>query len=97
MLDGSGMLKVGAVKVATTDGRGFTPEEWAEACMRHIIHVGDDANPLLRDQALAYREQVKAVITLYMTKAIQSDRTTLFNLLANQGHKDMADILSKQL
>lgn len=88
-------MEVGSVKVQTTQGRGLTPEEWAENCLQHIIHVGDQSIPAIRDQALAYRADIKKVLVKYITSAIKSDRTTLYNLLLQQGHKDMADILLK--
>lgn len=87
--------QVGTVSVATTSGRGLSPEEWAEQCLQHIILVGDQAIPAIRDQALAYRAEIKKVLVAYMTRAIKSDRTTLYNLLLKQGHKDMAEILLK--
>ena len=90
-------MEVGHVSVQTTSGRGLSPEEWAESCLKHIIQVGDQSIPAIRDQALAYRQQIKNVLVSYMTKAIKSDRTTLYNLLLKQGHKEMADILLKQL
>jgi len=88
-------MEVGTVSVQATSGRGLTPEEWAETCLQHIIHVGDQAIPAIRDQALAYRKEIKAVLVSHMTKAIKSDRTTLYNLLLQQGHKDMAEIIRK--
>ena len=90
-----GNVQMGVVSVKTTSHRGMTPEEWAEQALRHIIHVGDDAIPAIRDQALAYKEAIRKVLVLYMTRAIQSDRTTLYNLLLQQGHKEMAEILRK--
>jgi len=88
-------MEVGHVSVQTTSGRGLSPEEWAEMCLQKIVYVGDQAIPAIRDQALAYRQEIKTVLVSYMTKAIKSDRTTLYNLLLKQGHKDMADILLK--
>jgi hypothetical protein len=90
-----GIMEVGKVSVQTTSGRGMSPEEWAELCLQKIIHVGDQAIPAIRDQALAYRKEIKKVLVSYMTKAIQSDRTTLYNLLLKQGHKEMAEIIRK--
>jgi hypothetical protein len=88
-------MEVGTVSVQTTSGRGMSPEEWAELCLQHIIHVGDQAIPAIRDQALAYRKEIKKVLIAYMTRAIKSDRTTLYNLLLKQGHKNMAEIIRK--
>ena len=88
-------MEVGHVNVQTTSGRGLSPEEWADLCLEKILFVGDESIPAIRDQALAYRKNIKRVLVSYMTRAIKSDRTTLYNLLLKQGHKDMADILLK--
>ena len=88
-------MEVGTVNVQTTSGRGLSPEEWAETCLQHIIHVGDHSIPAIRDQAIAYRQEIKKVLVAHMTRAIKSDRTTLYNLLLKQGHKDMAEIIRK--
>ena len=95
MDNGGGSVQMGVVSVQTTSGRGLSPEEWADKALRHIIHVGDDAIPAIRDQALAYREAIRKVLVLYMQRAIQSDRTTLYNLLLQQGQKEMAELLLK--
>ena len=90
-----GKMKVGHVTVHTTSGRGMTAEEWAELCMEKILYVGDQAIPAIRDQALAYQKDIKKVLVGMFSNAIKSDRTTLYNLLLKQGHKDMAEIIRK--
>lgn len=82
---------VGSVMVHTTTGRGFTPEEVAERCVQKILHVSDSATPEVKAQAEAYRNQLLAVITLYMKEAIRSDRTTIINALNRAGQKDVAN------
>ena len=95
MDNGGGLVQMGVVDVKTTSGRGLTPEEWAETCLQHIIHVGDGASPVIRDQALIYKDKIRKVLVRYMRHAINSDRTTLYNLFLQQGHTDMAEILRK--
>ncbi len=92
-----GQLQVGAVKVVTTSGRGLTPEEWADRCLLKIIHVGNEAIPAIRDQAIAYKEEIRKVLVEFIRNAIKSDRTTLYNLLLQQGEREMAEILRKSL
>jgi len=59
------------------------------------MYVADDSDSIIKDQAIAFRENIRLVIAHYMTKAIKSDRTTLYNLFTQQGHRDMAEILRK--
>jgi len=80
------------VKVLTTKNRGFTPEEIAERCADKIISISDTANPLIRDQARAFKKHLIKVLTFYMKEAISNDRTTIYNALCDAGHKDLAEL-----
>lgn len=81
------------VTVATTTDRGFTPEEIAERALDKIISVGGNSHPAIRDQALAFRENIRAVLVFYMHEAVKSDRTTIANRLRQAGHSDLLDLL----
>ena len=87
-------IEPGICEVHTTEYRGFTPEEIAERAVK-IVSVADGADPVVIEQAEAFKRRVFYVIVKACKDAIESDRTTLFNLLTEQGHKDMADILRK--
>jgi len=78
------------VKVHTTEGRGFTPEEVAARCADKIVAVADSAPPVIRDQAKAYKKSVEAVVAHYIKEAIRSDRTTVYNALIDAGHPELA-------
>ena len=88
-------MSVGSVEVTTTNNRGFTPEEVAKLCADRLMLVADDAPPAIKDQALAYKEQMQAVIAVYMKQAIQSDRTTVYNAINDAGHKKLAEYIRK--
>jgi hypothetical protein len=88
-------MSVGSVEVRTTNNRGFTPEEVAELCVDKLMIVSKDAPPAIRDQALAHKERMKTVITVYMKQAIQSDRTTVYNAISDAGHKKLAEYIRK--
>jgi hypothetical protein len=95
MLGQIGTPQVGKVKVVTTSHTGLSIEHWADRALEKLIHIAPGDNSILKDQAEAYREQIRAVLIFYMTQAIKSDRTTLYNLFLKQGHGDMAEILRK--
>ena len=88
-------MSVGSVGVRTTNNRGFTPEEVAELCVDRLMIVSNDAPPAIKDQALAHKERMKAVIADYMKQAIQSDRTTVYNAISDAGHKKLAEYIRK--
>ena len=83
------------VKVHTTDGRGFTPDEVAERCVDKLISVSDTAHPAIRDQARAYKLHMEKVVAYYMREAIRSDRTTVYNALVDAGHPELADAIRR--
>ncbi len=90
-----GSPEVGSVFVHTTSGRGFTPEEVAERCLDKIISVSEDANPAIRAQADAFRDQLRAVLVFYMKQAVSSDRTTIYNALNDAGQKNLAEMIRR--
>ena len=83
------------VDVKTTIKRGFTPEEVAERCANKIISVSDDANPVIRDQAKAFRGHITKVLEFYMREAIKSDRTTVYNAIKDAGYPDLAELIRR--
>ena len=83
------------VSVKSTNNRGFTPEELAEECVGKIISVSDTAPPAIRDQAYAFEKKVEKLVTHYMRKSIESDRTTVWNALTDAGHPELAELIRR--
>jgi hypothetical protein len=88
-----GVLLGGQVTVLTTNNRGFMPEEIAERALDKIIYVGGNSHPAIRDQAEAFRENIRQILVFYMKEAIQSDRTTIAARLREAGHPELIKIL----
>ena len=88
-----GVLLGGSVAVLTTNNRGFTPEEIAERALDKIIYVGSSSHPVIRDQAEAFRENIRQILVFYMKEAIQSDRTSIAARLRDAGHPELVKIL----
>jgi hypothetical protein len=80
-------------EVHTTSGSGHTPEELADMAIDKIMYVSKDANPLIRDQAEAFKSYIRQVLVKYLKQAVTSDRTTLANKLREAGHSDLIKIL----
>jgi len=83
------------VLVNTTSNRGFTPEELAEQCVQRIVSVSDNAHPGIRDQAHAFQKNIEMLVAHYMRQAIRSDRTTVYNALADAGHPELAELIRR--
>ena len=86
---------VGTFEVQTTQERGHTPEELAINAVQKIISISDTADPVIKQQAEAFRERMFYVIVHALNQAVKSDRTTLYNEFKKQGHEDVAEILRK--
>lgn len=83
------------VVVETTEGRGFTPEEVAERCVRKIISVSDSSHPGIREQANVFKAHIEKVVAFYMREAIRSDRTTVYNALKDAGQPELAELIRR--
>lgn len=81
------------VFVKTTSGRGFTPEEIADMAVDKIIYVGENVHPLIREQALAYKKQVHAVLVKYLNEAVSSYKTTLSAKIKATGNTELLELL----
>ena len=82
-----------SVTVRTTNNRGRTPEELTDEALEKILYVGDTVHPVIRDQAQAFKEQIRVLLVHYMRQAVISDRTTLSAKLKSFGHADLVKLL----
>lgn len=95
MISVSAGASAGQLGVNVATGRGFTPEELADQAMGKLMHVSLNAPPAIRDQALAFQGNLRALLVHYLTQAARSDRTTLHNKLREAGFPEAADLILK--
>ena len=86
---------LGNIDVKTTKNKGLSPEHWTERIMEKLISISDNADPMVKAQAQAFKDNMTSVVLFYLKQAIASDRATVAGLLEQQGHKDMADIIRR--
>lgn len=84
---------IGKVEVHSTENKGHDAEFWASQATKKIVDISDNAPEHVKQQALAFQNQVYTVILYTIKNAIKSQNTTYSNLLRKQGHEDMAKIL----
>ena len=87
--------ELGPVNVVTSSNGGHSPEQMADMALNKIMMVSDKAPPVIRDQAIAFRKQLKEILIFYMTRMAQSERTTIWALMKKQGHEDVAGIIRR--
>lgn len=84
---------LGGIKVHTVSGRGSNPEELANLAVDKIIYVGQDSDPVIVGQAMAFKEKIHAVLVHYFDVAQKAERNTICIQLQQQGHEDLANIV----
>ena len=95
MFSSEGEAGVGNVGVFTSTNRGHSAEEMAEMALNKIMLVSEDAPPVIQDQATAHRDKLKEVLVFYMHRMAQSERTTMWSRMKQQGHDDIAEIIRR--
>ena len=84
---------LGNVQVMTTSGRGFSAEELAERALNQIINVGDNAPPVIADQARAFRENLREVLIYFMREAMRSRNVTLAAKFTEAGFPELVKLI----
>ena len=90
----TGTANVGTFRVETASHRGWTPEELAERALDRIIYVGGNSHPAIREQAEAFRANIRTVLVHYLNEAVQSERTTLAAKFQEAGQPELVKLLS---
>ena len=86
---------IGSIGVDTQQNRGHPPEYWAERATDRICGISENAEGHVRQQAEAFRVAIYNTILYYIKQGINSERCTMKNLLTQQGHEDLAKILTE--
>lgn len=89
------IIQLDNIQVATTQNRGFTPEELAQRAADKIISIGDQTHPVIREQAQAFKRHIEAVVAFYLKEAVVQDRVTLTNRLRDAGYPDLVPLMEK--
>jgi hypothetical protein len=93
MIGQTGTSNVGIVNVFVADGRGFTAEEIADRAIDKIIFVGNESAPEIREQALAYKAEIRAVVLSYLEEAQANERVTIHNKLSEAGFTEASEFV----
>jgi hypothetical protein len=95
MISASGGALLGNIRAMGVSGRGFTPEELADNAMERIIAVSATADPVIRQQAEAFKNHIRSVLISYGHQCIRSHGTTLTNRFRDAGHPELVKLLEK--
>jgi hypothetical protein len=95
MMSATGGALLGEIKAMRVSGRGFTPEELAENALDRIISISSTADPVIRQQAEAFRQHIRSVLVSYGNQCVKSNHTTIANRLRDAGHSELTQLLEK--
>ena len=87
--------EIGNVIVTTTENGNLPTEYWAQRAGEHIVSVGDNAPPVIAEQARAFKVKVLKTIEYFIKEAIKEDRSKVVTLLRSAGHNDLANSVEK--
>ena len=82
--------RIEEVFVKTTDNRGHTLEEVSDMAIDKIMSVSSKAPPVIRDQAEAFKRELKSVLLFYMKMAVEQDRATVCAKIREAGSPELA-------
>ena len=74
---GTRSFGIGKVNVVAENNRGHSPEFWADRIANRVCGISSDAPPHVRQQAEAFREQVRDIALKCIMGALRSDRQTM--------------------
>ena len=83
------------VRIHTTENRGHNPEELAQMCVEKLIHISNNAPPAIQEQARAFQNEMRSVITYYIEQGVRSDRTTVYNAILDAGQPKLAELIRR--
>ena len=95
MFSTTGGALLGNITAMGVSGRGFTPEELADNAVDKIISISATADPVIRQQAEAFREHIRMVLVSYGNQCVRSNHTTIANRLRDAGHSELTKLLEK--
>jgi hypothetical protein len=65
-------LTTGDINVVTSSNGPLSAEQWAKLAADKIMHIGNQTDGPIRDQAIAFKGNIQKVIEYYIKEAIHS-------------------------
>lgn len=83
------------VGVVTSDNGGLSNDQIIDLAMEKIVSVSDGAPQPIRDQAEAFQQNIRDVLSYYINLARREERATITHALRDAGNDDLADIVRR--
>ena len=88
-------VSVMSVSVATSDNGGLSSDQIVELAMDKILNVANTAPEPIKDQAIAFQDNIRIVLKQYIDLAKREERGTICQKIREAGQKDLADLIRR--
>ena len=89
------VAQVGSVNVSTSENGGLSDEQIAQIVLDKICIVSNTAPEPIRQQAFAYKENIRKILLNYVALAKKEERASLVNILEKNGGNDLANLIRR--
>ena len=86
---------IGQVAVQTTQNKGLSPEYWTERILERLVSVSDNADPMVKAQAEAFKDKVRNLVQYYVELARREERATICAKISEAGQHQLADAIGR--
>jgi len=90
-----GNSEVGNVNVMTSTEGGLSNEQVVDLVLDKILLVSNNAPPVIKEQALVFKNQIREVLFSYVEFTKRQERATITQTLLKAGHEDLANIIRR--
>ena len=84
---------IGSPTVVTSTNGGLSAEQVTQLCCNKIIHVSENAAPVVKEQAAVFRAQLETVVYAYVLQAQKEERDTCVQIAVRGGYPELAELL----
>lgn len=88
-------MVTGQVGVVTSNEGGLSTEQIANMFLDKAIFVSENAPDPIKQQAEAYREQMRVLVSNTIEFTRKQEKATIVHTLMVSGHEDLADIVRR--
>lgn len=85
----------GELHAMVTSGRGLNADEITDMLMTKLLYVSDSAPPAIREQAAAFKDQLRSLVRHYIAQAQKSEHTSIYNVLMQAGQPEAAELVRR--
>jgi len=89
----SAETNIGSPTVVFSENGGLSADQITMLCCNKIVQVSESAAPEIREQAVAFRHRLEAVVHSYVLQAQKEERDTCVQIAVRGGYPELAELL----